>query len=402
MKKALIVGSGRSGRGMLGELYEKDGFLPVFADIDGDMLEGLKKQGYYKVSMTDLKNNQEEIRRIDHFEVLDINKEYDNYVKSLAETKYVSSALMPDAFDHFAKAIADAVIYRKRNGIVSPLYITLGANYVGLRQKYQDLIRSHLGYDIDEEKDNVHLIMSIVNRKNLLPDDPDRYEDLYRIIGDNKSVLRVDDNPYLMKEKDHPSFFRFEAGLDGAMAVKIWTGNVVQCSMAFVALNKGFKDTYEASHDAQAASYAFFASKEAYDAVAKEYKLPPRSEEDTLYTVTVFRNEEFHDSLYRIAREPIRKFKRNDRFIGPALCCLKHGILPYYITRCLAYGFLYRNEDEIQTAQLGSYIEENGIEKAVEYYCEFDRHNRDEDLLIQMIVAHYRDITETDPLEEKE
>ena len=136
MEKVLIVGSGRSGRGMLGELYEKDGFLPVFADINKDLLNGLSKQGYYEVSMHDIKNNTNEIRRITHFETVDVIDEYEKYIMLIATVKYVSSALMTDAFDHFAKAISDAVKYRRKNHIMSDLYITLGANYVGLKQTF--------------------------------------------------------------------------------------------------------------------------------------------------------------------------------------------------------------------------------------------------------------------------
>ncbi len=402
MKKVLIVGSGRSGRGMLGELYEKDGFLPVFADIDHSLLNGLKKQGYYEVSMHDIKENKTEVRRIDRFETVDVINEYETYVKLLAECKYASSALMPEAFPHFAKAIADAYRYRKENDIDTPLYITLGANYVGLRQTYERLIKEELGEKVDLRKDNIFLLMSIVNRKNLLPDHPENFADKYRIEGDNKPVLRVDNDENLAKEKDLPSFFRLEDGLDGAMAVKIWTGNVVQCSMAFVALNKGLKDTSEAAYDPQASSYAYYASAEAYEGVRREYGLPERSREVAEYTVTIFRSEDFKDSLYRIAREPIRKFKRNDRFIGPALCCLKHGILPFYISRCLAYGFMYYNENERDTLEIKKQIEEHGIEKTVEKYCELDLDKGDEKMLFDLIVNHYHDISRTDPLEENE
>lgn len=393
MQKVLIVGSGRSGRGMLGELYDKAGYRPVFADINSELLDGLKKQNYYEVSMYDIKNKREEIRRVSNFDIIDINNNYDEYIKLIAQTKYISSALMPDAFEHFSKAITDAIIYRRNNNITCPVFITLGANYVGLRKTFEERIEKFLGEKLDCDKENVYLIMSIVNRKNLLPKYPEQFEDKYRIEGDNKNILRVDNNNFLAIQDDIPSFFKLEDNIDAAMAVKIWTGNVVQCSMAFVALNKGMTDTNQAANDLQASNYAYYASLEAYDAVKEEYNLPNRSIQESEYTVKLFRSEEFKDSLYRIAREPIRKFKRNDRFIGPALCCIKHNILPYYITRSLAYGFMYYNEEENDTLITKKYIEENGIEKAVEYFCELNMEDKNEKLLHNLIVNHYRDIS---------
>lgn len=56
----LIIGSGRSGRGMLGELYHKAGFHIVFADNDPSLVNGLRAVGHYSVEMTDLKSGAKE------------------------------------------------------------------------------------------------------------------------------------------------------------------------------------------------------------------------------------------------------------------------------------------------------------------------------------------------------
>lgn len=399
MKNVLIVGAGRSGRGMLGELYDADGFHVTFADVDSNLCSGLKKQGYYTVQMTNIASGNSIERKISGFDVIDINKEYDRYIQTFAQSKYISTALMPEAFKEFAKVAADEIRYRRNHNITTTQYITLGANYVGLRKMVIDLINAELAPQEPSNADNVKLVMSIVNRKNLLPENPSIYEDRYRLEGDDKPVLRVDDLPSLMAEPDHLQKYQFEANLDAAMAVKIWTGNVVQCSMAFVALNKGMQYTDEAVNDPQAASYAYYASVEAYEAVRQEYGLPERSEAQTRHTVEVFKSKDFHDSLYRIAREPIRKFGKNDRFIGPALCCVKHGILPYYITRSLAYGFLYRNPEEPQTQEIGQCLRDKGIDGAIQQYCGLCKGNDDEKVVYYLIKNHYLDITKTNPLE---
>lgn len=399
MKEVLIVGSGRSGRGMLSEMAYTDGFHVVLADIDSQLINGLKKQGYFSVEMTDINNKTSKETIVKDFETIDITNDYQGYVKKIATSKYVLSALMPDAFAHFSQAIVDAYHYRKDNSIDSNLYITLGANYVGLREKYEELISSLLNENEKLSDNNIYLVMSIVNRKNLLPDNKEESEDKYRIIGDNKPVLRLDNLDVLKQEEDHPSFFKFEDNIDGAMAVKIWTGNVVQCTMAFVALNKGMKDTYVASCDREASLIACYASEEAYEAVSQEYNVVKRDISDTIKTVTIFRNKSFKDSLYRIIREPIRKFGKNDRFVGPALCCVRHGILPYYITLGLAYGFKYVSESEPQSLEINDYIKQNGIRKAVCHYCQLNEEERNEKIVVDLVVAHYLLISSLNPID---
>ena len=66
----LIIGSGRSGRGMLGELYHKAGFHIVFADNDPSLVNGLRAVGHYSVEMTDLKSGAKEESVITDFAVL--------------------------------------------------------------------------------------------------------------------------------------------------------------------------------------------------------------------------------------------------------------------------------------------------------------------------------------------
>lgn len=399
MKKGhvTIIGSGRSGRGMLGELYDADDFSITFADIRPDLVEGLKKQGYYTVQMTDLNCHNVKERIIRGFDVVDVKKERDRYLEEMIHSDFVSTALLPKDFDAVIEDLVAAVRLRREEGLLTPFFITLGANYVGLYEYFDSHIRAKLeSSDLEYYEQYVHLLMSIVNRKNLLPPEEERKGDLYRIIGDNKPVLRVEKDQKLSQCKNLPTFFRMEENLGAAMAIKIWTGNLVQCSMAFVALRDGITDSYHASLHKKASEFAYYASVEGYQAVAEEYGLPPR---DNKKMVTIFRNPEFADSLYRIVREPIRKLGRNDRFIGPALCCMKHGILPYYITKCLAYGFCFWREEDPDSVMLHQFIETNGIEKAIIHFCQLDLDKKDEKIIYDLILNAYRELDSKDPLE---
>lgn len=393
-----IIGTGRSGRGMLGEMYHGAGYHITFADIKDELVDGLRRQGYYTVQMTDMKTGESEERKVDGFDIVHAVREKERYLEALIHSDLVSTALLPGDFDAVIGDLAAAVRLRRRRGIRTLLFITLGANYVGLYEYFQEKMAAALaGEDLDYYHMYIRLVMSIVNRKNLLAGEEERKKDPYRIIGDNKAVLRVEESEELAACPYLPPFFRLEKGLGAAMAVKIWTGNLVQCSMAFVALQDGLKDTYEASYHKEAARYACYASAEGYRAVAAEYGLPPR---DDRQMVTIFRNPGLKDSLYRIVREPIRKFGRNDRFIGPALCCMRHGILPYYITRCLAYGFLYFNEADPQSLELQGFIREHGIGQAILRFCQLDLERQEEKVVYELVLNAYRDIAGQNPFEE--
>jgi mannitol-1-phosphate 5-dehydrogenase len=399
-KKVVIIGSGRSGRGMLGELYDREGYEIIFADPKTHLTEGLREQGYYTVQMTNLKEGTRQERKITGYRTVNTVTERQQYMEALADTDLVSTALRPEDFDSALDDLSEAIQFRMSHGIKGRLMITLGANYVGLREYFETGLQKRLlGEAYSYYKDTVILVMSIVNRKNLLPDILEQTEDTFRIIGDDKAILRVDNIPELENDFSRPDFFRLEQGLDGAMAIKIWAGNLVQCSMAFVALTKGITNTYDAAYDMQASQMAYYASVEGYQAVMAQYGLPPRNEDQARQPVTVFRTKHFSDSLYRIVRDPIRKLGKNDRFIGPALCCVKHGIIPYFITRCCAYVFLYENEKDEQSMRLRTYLRNNGIERTVCRFCSLNLDNKDEHIVYQLIINGYRDICGTNPIE---
>lgn len=394
----MIIGSGRSGRGMLGELFYRAGYSITFADRDPELVEGLRRVGRYTVGMTNLKSGRREEHTVSSFHVVDTQRDRAAYLNLLASVPWVSTALMPEAFDQVILDLAEAAKLRRAQGIQREQFITLGANFVGLKDYCITGLKALLSpEEWSEYSAHSHLVMSIVNRKNLLPKEA-APQDPYRVEGDDKPVLRVETSPALKAAPDRPPFFQLESGLDQAMAIKIWSGNLVQCAMAFVAIQDGLTGTYEASYHPTASRYAFFAAREGYQAVAAEYGLPPRSPQEELAPITLFRTKGFNDSLLRLVRDPIRKLGRNERFIGPALCCIRHQIVPYYITRCCAYVFLYNNPQEDQSVELQRCLQKWGIEQTVQHFCQLNPRQPGERQVWQLIVNAYRDITAENPL----
>lgn len=400
-RQVLIIGAGRSGRGMLGELYSRSNFRIIFADRDTKLLEDLKRQRYYTVKMTDLGTNESVERKITGFSCVDAADKA-AYYKILNESDIISTAILPADFDEVIADLAGAIKLRfqqKRNS--SPMLITLGANYVGMKRRFFEGISALLNET--EQKwfgENVALLQSIVNRKNLLPGLEERTEDRCRIVGDNKGILQVERHPFLEMWDDLPDWMCLKDDLEAVMSVKIWSNNLVQGSMAAVGMKKGLTDTYACAMDTEISKWAYYAGMEGYEAVRREFNLPKRSEKSSKEMVTVFRNPQFKDSCYRIIRNPIRKLARNERFIGPALCALKHKVFPFFILKCCAYMLAYENEADPEAVKLQKDIQESGIENVIQRYCQLDMEKEDEFFIAEILKKFYQDITEENPLHE--
>lgn len=398
-RKVVIIGAGRSGRGMLGELYARTNFKIIFADKDKDLIKCMQEQKYYTVGMTNLETNEKVNKKITGFSCIDIS-EKEEYYRLLNEADIISTAILPKDFDAVIEDLANAIKIRyQKQYEKAPMIITLGANYVGMKARFLQRLKALL--TVEEQswaKKHVVLLQSIVNRKNLLPNPEEQTEDRLRIVGDDKGILQVEKHPVLEKWDDLPEWMILKENLEAAMAVKIWSNNVVQGSMAAVGMSKNLTDTYACAMDSDTAKWAFYAGEEGYEAVRREFHLPARSETDAKKMVNIFKNEEFKDSCYRIIRNPIRKLARNERFIGAALCALKNDVFPYFTLKCCAYMLLYNNESDPEAVELQKMIREKGVEKAIEKYCQLDLKKKDERIVAEMLKNFYLDIAGKNPV----
>ena len=77
---------------------------------------------------------------------------------------------------------------------------------------------------------------------------------------------------------------------------------------------------------------------------------------------------------------------------GPALCCLKHGIVPYFLTRAVAYALCYCHPDDPASMELAAYQKERGVREAIIRYCQIDPAQEQENFFLQMVLGHYREI----------
>ncbi len=397
-RKVTIIGAGRTGRGMLGELFNAEGcFNIVFADNNSELVEGLRNQGWYTVEQKGLLNGSVKTSVIKGFKVVDTVRQYNEYIESMAESEFVATALFPDAFDQVAKDMAEAVKLRKARGVKTKAAFLLGANFVGLYDYYYPRIMDQLNSGEKEYFDTyISLVGTNANRKIVFPDSYNG--DKYFLTGDDKPVLMVNNSFKFPLGYHYPSFFRLVDNLEMYMVEKIWTANLDHCSFGFMGNYFGYSTINQAVKDEYIRKCAYYAWMEARLAVKNEYGLPIPGIEMKRKEYRKYASPYFTDSIFRIGRDPIRKLGKNDRFIGPALLCLKHGIIPAFILKCASYGFFYHDENNKPAVKLQEYISEYGIEKTIINICGLDISIKYENAIYQMLLASYREISKEAPI----
>src|SRR5262249_10510069 len=78
-----------------------------------------------------------------------------------------------------------------------------------------------------------------------------------------------------------------------------------------------------------------------------------------------FRNRALGDTVARVARDPARKLRRDDRLVGAALPCLEEGIRPGHAARATAAAPRYDPPDDPTAALVREAVERGGVRGAL-------------------------------------
>ena len=82
-----------------------------------------------------------------------------------------------------------------------------------------------------------------------------------------------------------------------------------------------------------------------------------------------FRNKLLGDTVERVGRDTKRKLAKNDRLVGAALLCEKHGIAPTCILAGLAAGLHFAPAGDDSSIEIAEDAKKNGVFHALETYC---------------------------------
>lgn len=403
-KELVLIGSGKIGRGYMADVWGRAGYKLIFIDHKDWFIRKMNEQGYYTVFMDRRAEGDMINFRISGFEAYCNETEYEKCLEALAHTNYATVHIYPGACEEIGHMIGDAVKVRMKNGNTEPLDIFTCVNFQapGTILKNFALERCN-----DEEKsflnEHVGFVETLTFRNGAVPTEEMLKVDELAVYADDTSNWPVDSEAF---KGEYPEGINMNLmdNFAARLCYKVWAGNMGHCGSAFYGKHRGYEKTYEAYLDPYIFKNNNLARREASFGICTEYNVKQeaidsfsRHEPKRFSPETV--NREDKDTLNRIGADPIRKLRRNDRWIGPALLSMKYGKIPFFLCRGAAAGFYFVNPDDKAACEIQVYLKENGIEKAVEKYCELNVSDEKERFLRDLIVAQYYDLGDFDPSE---
>ncbi|KAL1659911.1 mannitol dehydrogenase C-terminal domain-containing protein [Schizophyllum commune] len=393
---ALHFGAGNIGRGFIGAVLAQAGSRVIFADVNKQLVDNIKRRGKYTIHILD--GHSDDVGYEEKTQpVSDVSAILSNDQDALAEVAVhdlvlITTAVGPAILPKIAPAIVTILRTRKVAG-KGPLNIVACEN----AQHATSMLKDHVFATLrDQQADaalleyaerNVGWADCAVDR--IVP--PYRPDDTSLDVG-VESFYEWDVDLHSLKKTDPDvdiGGMKPTSNLEKYIQRKLFSLNMGHAITAYLGALKGHKSIASAISDTEIYPIVHGALQESGAALRREHGFT--EEEHARYIDIVlarFHNKDVPDVPWRVGREPLRKLKPNDRLVGPTTMCRQMGLNRGHLLRGIAAALAYKNDDDEQAKELQNRIAQDGPEKVVVDILGVDKDDED----VVTVLDAYREL----------
>lgn len=360
--KAVIIGPGRIGCGLVGQLLRASGHQVVFAARNPVVVAHFNRVGNYWVHLVNGRERHEifvdEIRAV-------WTAEQDRVAEEMAEAELIATAVGASNLPAVAPLIA-AGLRRRR----LPVNVLAFENLANAGSYLRDLVASHLPVDfpLAEHGFSGALVSRAVTHRLR---DPTGDQSLI-FIGDPPATFIVDGSclrpPLPVMEgmtvtDDYAAWVRR----------KLYTFSAGHATCAYLGYLKGYHYIHTAIRDPEIRAAVLKAMAEGQRGLAARYGPDVAGDEsDLLQIIARFENAALNDPIVRVGRDPRRKLDAEDRLVGAARLAEEAGVRPEKLALAAAAALFFYNPADPSSLELQQEIKAAGLGPALRQICELD------------------------------
>lgn len=368
MKKAVLFGAGRVGRGFLAEIFQQAGYALWFVDRNINLVDQLNRRKEYVIHKAQgaLKATVA-IRDIHALHYSDEGAIVDLLCE---ESSIAAIAVSPFSLADTANTLAIAIAQRALEMPDSPFDIYLCDNSADPAARMRDSLEGLLGGSAkDYLETQVGLVRTIVMRLSAghLPDGAHPLD----VLNNGYPEMPVDATAFRGKPPVSP-LIRLCEDFPAEATRKTYTLNMTQAAMAYLGQPLGLSSVSQAFAHPRVRPFLQQALEEAAHGLCGEFSFARRQmDEWNASILTTLENPVLDDSLLYYGIDSCRKVGQGERLAGAAALCQKYDRTPHALCRILAHAYLYQGDDP-GTQRLLNAVQEDGIELALERFSRID------------------------------
>jgi mannitol-1-phosphate 5-dehydrogenase len=360
--QALQFGAGKIGRGFLAQLYARSGFETVFVEARPDVVESLNRHKYCWIEWTD--GERETIAPVSALDARDI----DAVAEAFAHCEVASTAVGLSFLPSLAPLVAAGL--RRRAAVnPQPLNLLLGENAVNAAAILRDALLQSLSPDEQPLLQQLGLVRCIIGRQAVaeLPGDPPGVRvDRYSKLPVDADALIGEPPPIVGLQPVRP----FEV----YMQRKLYLHNGLHALIAYLGAQRGYHTIQQALQDAEIHALFVQGANALAHAFLKKHPFDPEEHYAAVADILArIQDPHLDDPIARVAREPLRKLRPDDRLVGAYRLLVEQGEDPTPFRRAILAALAYSDPNDPESQQLQQMVREHGADWVLREWCGLER-----------------------------
>ncbi|MCX7993446.1 MAG: hypothetical protein N2651_07225 [Fimbriimonadales bacterium] len=362
MLLAVQFGAGKIGRGFLAQLYARSGFETVFVESRLEVVESLNRHRSCWIEWTD--GGRETIAPVSAIHTADV----DAVADAFAHAGFASTAVGLNALPSLNPLII-AGLRRRASGNPKPINLLLGENALNADAVLRDALLHTLNPDERPVLKLLGLVRCIIGRQAVaeLPGDPPGVRvDRYSKLPVDADALIGEPPPLIGLQPVRP----FEL----YMQRKLYLHNGLHALIAYLGAQRGYRTIQHALQDPEIHALFVQGANALARAFLKLHPFDPAEHYETVQDILQrIQDPHLDDPIARVAREPLRKLRPDDRLVGAYKLLVAQGEDPTPFRRAILAALAYNDPADSESQQLQQMIRERGADGVLRDWCGLER-----------------------------
>jgi mannitol-1-phosphate 5-dehydrogenase len=362
-KSAVMFGAGNVGRGFLGQLFSESGYEVVFVDVDEPLITALNARSSYTIRLAD--NDRAEEVTVSPVRALHA-KEREAAAQALAEASVAATAVGVRALPEIAPLIAAGTGQRATHEVETPLNIIVCENLKDAAATFRRMVGENLPPACrDYLQARVGFVDTVIGRMVPPPTPQMRAQDPSLIVVEPYKELPVDRHGFV---GPIPAIVGLEPCDNFAVytARKLYIHNCGHAVLGYLGYLRGHAFGYQALEDGAIRSLFEKALAESKSGIVAGHGADPAWLEAHAADLTRrFANRALGDTIFRLARDPLRKLGPEDRLVGAARLAERAGVTPEALSWGIAAGYCFDDANDSLAMTLQRRIAAEGLDAAL-------------------------------------
>jgi len=345
-------GAGAIGRGFVGQLWAEADYEVVFVDVDETLVAALNARRAYPLRLV-APNGQVDERTVAPVRAV-LASDREAVAHELARCAFACTAVGVHVFAHLAPTLAAGIAARARfaEQHVFNVLCCENQNQAGalLRAAVRAALPPNDPATVAYLEKQTGFVDASVGRMVPVQTAETRARDPLLVVAEPYAELPIDAVAWLGPVPEVAGLSA-RPNFGGYVARKLFTHNGGHALLAYLGAERGHTFIWQAAGDPELVAGLRGFWDETGTALVRAFGFDPaeqRAHEDDL--LRRFQNRALGDTVARVARDPARKLRGDDRLVGAALLCLAQNVPPVNVCHAIAAALRYKGEADDPSA----------------------------------------------------